>query len=390
MTQARATPESRLVLGLMSGMSMDGLDMALVRLEGLGERPRVALQASATAPYPDALRARLQAARGPRGAASDALDAELPRVWGASIRAWLDEVGIEGAELTCVGSHGQTLWHRPRSEEHPAATLQVGHGALLARELGAPVVADFRTADIEAGGEGAPLVPMAEWILHADDAGTTASNNLGSISNVTVLPPSRDEILAFDTGPANMLVDAFARRCGSGPEDAPDIDRDGALSAAGSVDEDVLLTLYVKRAAWLAQPPPKSAGYGTFGPELVEAVLAAHPDAAPRDLVRTAVEFSARTLAEAYDRFVLTRHPELGTVWFSGGGTCNPTLMDAIRAHLEPLGPRVRIVAGALNDAKEAVAFALLADRTWRGLPGNVPSATGARDAALLGEVFLP
>lgn len=374
----------------MSGMSMDGLDMALVRLQGSDERPHVTLEASTTAAYPEALRERLQRARGPTGPESRALHAELPRTWAEAIRAWLLELGVEPAAITCIGSHGQTLWHRPRTRDCPAATLQVGDGAVLAAELGVPVVADFRSADITAGGEGAPLVPLAEWILHAGDAaGTIACNNLGSISNVTVLPARREDILAFDTGPANMLIDAFARiHAHAGHEGG--IDRDGTLSARGAVNEDVLLTLYMQRARWLAQEPPKSAGYGTFGPDLIDAILLAHRDVPIPDLVRTAVEFTARTLAEAYDRFVLTRFPDLGRVQFSGGGTRNPTLMQAIRAHLEPLGPTVHVVAGELNDAKEAVAFALLADRTWRGLPGNVPSATGAREAVVLGEVALP
>ncbi len=258
----------------MSGMSMDGLDMALVRLQGSDERPHVTLEASTTAAYPEALRERLQRARGPTGPESRALHAELPRTWAEAIRAWLLELGVEPAAITCIGSHGQTLWHRPRTRDCPAATLQVGGGAVLAAELGVPVVADFRSADITAGGEGAPLVPLAEWILHAGDAaGTIACNNLGSISNVTVLPAEREDILAFDTGPANMLIDAFARiHAHAGHEG--DIDRDGTLSARGAVNEDVLLTLYVQRARWLAQEPPKSAGYGTSDPAMLLTVPA--------------------------------------------------------------------------------------------------------------------
>ena len=198
---------------------------------------------------------------------------------------------------------------------------------------------------------------------------------------MTVVTPSLEDVMAFDTGPANMLIDAFARRIDA------DIDRDGALSARGRVDDDVLLTLYVKRAAWLAQPPPKSAGYGTFGPALVEEVVAMHPDAEPLDLVRTAVAFTARTVREAYDRFVLTRYPHLRLVRFSGGGTRNPMLMAAISGELDASGLEARVVEEPLNDAKEAVAFAILADRTLRGLPGNVPSATGASRPVVLGRL---
>jgi anhydro-N-acetylmuramic acid kinase len=366
----------------MSGMSMDGLDLALVHLAGRGERPRVDLRAARTVPYEEALRARLQAARGPAGEEARRLDAELASLWAGAVRAFLADAGVEPAEVWVLGSHGQTLDHHPREAGRPARTLQVGDGVRLARETGVRTVFDFRPADVEAGGEGAPLVPLAEWILHGSGE-VTASHNLGSIANVTVLTPRLEDVVAFDTGPANVLVDAFARRA------TGDVDRDGVLSAAGHVDDDALLVLYVKRAAWLAQAPPKSAGYGTFGPDLVAAVRAACPRAAPADLVRTAVEFTARTIHEAYDRFVRPRFPGLARVRFSGGGTRNPTLMAAIRARLEP-ELEVEVVAGAPGDAQEAVAFALLADRTVRGLPGNVPGATGASRPVVLGRVAEP
>ena len=376
----RAAHEVRLALGLMSGMSMDGLDLALVRLVGQGERPAVELLAARTRSYDDGLRARLQQARGPWRSNLEPLERELTRLWGAWVLEFLAAAGVRAEDVDVLGSHGQTIHHTPREGGRRARSVQMGRGLDLYHCCGIPVVYDFRRADIEAAGEGAPLVPMADWILHAG-AGVSACHNLGSIANVTVVTPSLDGVLAFDTGPANMLIDAFARRI------AGDIDRDGALSARGTVDEDVLLTLYLKCAAWLAQPPPKSAGYGTFGPGLVHDVLAAHPAADPHDLVRTAVAFTARTLGEAYDRFVCTRFPSLRLVRFSGGGTRNPTLMQAIASRLAERGLTTEVIADPLNDAQEAVAFALLADRTLRGLPGNVPSATGAARAVVLGRL---
>ena len=256
---------------------------------------------------------------------------------------------------------------------------------MLAERTDIACVSDFRPRDIAAGGEGAPLIPMADWLLYGGGDRTTACHNLGSIANVTVLPGRLEDVTAFDTGPANALIDAFARAC---PGDDV-IDRDGALSAAGTVQDDVLLTLYTKRAAWLAQPPPKSAGYGTFGPALADEVARAHAAVAPHDLVRTAVAFTATTLVEAYERFVLTRHPDLELVRFSGGGCRNPTLMAAIEEMLARAGLSGEPLEDAWIDAKEAVGFALLADRTLRGLTGNVPSATGASHAVVLGTISL-
>ncbi|MDJ0521004.1 MAG: anhydro-N-acetylmuramic acid kinase [Planctomycetota bacterium] len=375
-------PPTRLAIGLMSGMSMDGLDIALVQLDGLDERPEVELLACETRPYDEALRRRLQAARGPAGPEAEALDADLARLWARQVGEFLEHQDVAASSVAVLGSHGQTLFHRPREEGQPAETLQVGSGDLLATETGIPTVSDFRQADVAAGGEGAPLVPLADWILYAGDE-ASACHNLGSIANVTVVAPHVEDVIAFDTGPANALVDAFARRCPG----APPMDAHGRLSSEGDVDEDVLLTLYVKRATWLAQPPPKSAGYGTFGPELADAVLAAHPAAKPHDLVRTAVEFTARTINEAYEREVLTRFPQLQRVRFSGGGVRNPTLMEAIRHHLVRNDLKLEILDSVWADAKEAVAFALLADRTLRGLPGNVPGATGASEAVVLGRL---
>jgi anhydro-N-acetylmuramic acid kinase len=198
---------------------------------------------------------------------------------------------------------------------------------------------------------------------------------------VTVLSAHLDDVQAFDTGPANTLIDSFARMAGEG------MDRDGRLSAKGQVDDDVLLTLYTLRAPWLTQPPPKSAGYETFGPALAEEVRARHPDTSWPDLVRTAAAFSASTLVEAYEQFILTRFPDLRVVRFSGGGCHNPTLMDEIREAFRRPGLTVATLDQAWIDAKEAIGFALLADRTVRGLPGSVPAATGADAPAVLGTI---
>ena len=376
-----STAPVRRVLGLMSGMSVDGLDLALVRIEGTGDHPEVVLEAHATYAYDDELREAIRGARQGSAAAVTALDFRLAEVWAADVRRFLAASGVPADAVDAIGSHGQTLHHEPRGDGRSAYTLQVGRGDVLAERTGIRTVSDFRPRDIAAGGEGAPLIPMADWILYGGDTETTACQNLGSIANVTVLPPRVQDVRAFDMGPANTLIDSFARLAGEA------MDRDGALSAAGRVQDEALLSLYTLRAAWLAQPPPKSAGYGTFGPELAEAVCARHPDLGPADLAATAVAFTAQTMVEAYERFVCPRFPELRRVRCSGGGCHNPTLMAAIEQRLARAQLRVEILPAAWIDAKEAVGFALLADRTLRGLPGNVPGATGADRAVVLGVI---
>ncbi len=388
----RACAPERLLLGLMSGMSMDGLDLALVRVRGGppdGLRPEVELVASETRAYDDALRQQLLAARGGSAASAAELDRSLAEQWGAMVVSFLERADVAREDVVAIGSHGQTLFHRPRDGEQPAATLQVGSPGVLAVATGLPVVADFRPADIAAGGEGAPLIPLPDWLLYAESGRVVACQNLGNIANVTVLPPALDEVLAFDTGPANALLDTVAGADEAGRA-VGGFDRDGQLSAPGAVDNDLLLALYSKRAAWIAAPPPKSAGYATFGAALLEEVAEPLAAASFADRMRTVVEYTALLLRDAYAWHVVTRHPELELVRFSGGGCRNPTLMARIRDLLGGLDLEVEVLPDPWADMKEAVGFALLADRTLRGLPGNVPSATGAARPVVLGAVALP
>ena len=385
-----ARKPQRLALGLMSGMSRDGVDLALVDIEGLGDaRRKVDLRAAVTRDYPPALRERLL--RLPDVAAREvaALDFDLAVFWSHAIREMLATLSLSPSEIDFIGSHGQTVYHRQRREDEPAITLQVGHGAVLAERTGILTVSDFRPRDIAAGGEGAPLIPLADYLLFARPEETVACHNLGSIANVTVCPPTssadpQSNILAFDTGPANALIDAFARDLG-----AP-FDRDGTLSARGQVDDDLLLALYAKCASWFRQGPPKSVGFETFGDALADALRAELPGVDPHDRVRTAVEFTAQALRDAYEWHVLPAFPDLVGIRLSGGGCRNPTLMARIRDRFADLSIAVEPLAGHWIDAKEAVGFALLADETLQGRPGNVPSATGARGGRILGAVNPP
>ncbi len=381
----------RWMLGLMSGMSRDGVDVALVRIRGVGDGPReVDLVHARTEPYPPALRARLARAVGGDLAEVAALHLDLPAVWAPVVLDVLREAGVRPTEIAALGSHGQTVFHRPRNGNERAVTLQIGHGDVLAMATGVRVVADFRVRDVVSEGEGAPLVPLADLLVFGRSDEARACWNLGSIANVTLLPAggtdvTRCGVVAFDTGPANALIDAFV-----GTADAAGIDRDGALSARGRVDEDLLADLVARRRAWLDRSPPKSAGYATWGPDLASSLVGAHEGVALADRVRTAVEATARLMRDAWDRHVVPRRLAVRRVILSGGGCRNPTLLAAIRASFADLDLAMEPLEPAWSDAKEAIAFALLADETLHGRAGNLPSATGASRAVRLGTVFDP
>ncbi len=383
----RTRPE-RLVLGLMSGMSMDGLNLALVRVRGRAPGLEVMRVASETRPYDDALRARIRAALSGAVGEVARLSFDLAERWAADALRFLAAAGVEPAQVDALASHGQTLFHLPRAENGGrAVTLQVGDGDVLAERTGILTVSDFRPRDIAAGGEGAPLIPYADWCLWARPGEVSASVNLGSIANVTVITEDPSQVLAFDVGPANALIDGFAREI---PGAHGGIDRDGALSALGQVHEGLLAALSDHARAFLDAAPPKSAGFQHFGPEVAARFARAFAQVSPHDRVRTAVEFTARALAEGFTRFVRPRFPALSLARFSGGGTRNPTLMRALAERLAPLALRVEALEPALSDAKEALGFALLADTTLCGLSANLPSATGARRAVPLGKISVP
>jgi anhydro-N-acetylmuramic acid kinase len=371
----------------MSGMSMDGLDLALVRLRGAPPALAVELVAADTVPYDAALVARLRAAV--TGSAADAcrLSFELAERWAGEVLGFLGRARTDPRDVDLLGSHGQTLHHVPRAEGGGRAyTLQVGDGDVLAERTGILTVSDFRPRDVAAGGEGAPLIPYADWCLWARAGEASACVNLGSIANVTVVTERAEDVLAFDLGPANALIDGFVRA-----GDAADlrIDRDGRLSAGGRVDPALLAAVLERRAAFFDAPPPKSAGFADFGPALAAQLGREFASAPHRDLVRTAVEVTAVAVARAFERHVKPRFPTLRLVRFSGGGTRNPTLMRALADHLRPLDLAVESLPDDWSKAKEALGFALLADATVRGVPANLPGATGAARAALLGKISL-
>jgi anhydro-N-acetylmuramic acid kinase len=377
---------SRDIIGLMSGMSMDGVNLAHVRVSGEAPGLKVALLGFHYRPYPALLRERLEKAR-VAGSARDIcqLNALVGEEFAACVEEFLRLNGMDASEVDAIGSHGQTIIHIPPGSDEVASTLQIGSGSVIAQRTRILTVSNFRQRDMAVGGQGAPLVPLVDYLLFSRPGRCIALNNLGSISNVTVVPPNIEDLLGFDTGPANMPIDFFARHVEG---NAQGFDVDGAFSARGSVIPELLKAML--DCPFFELTPPKSAGYQEFGPAMMEHLRIRFAGHRPEDFLRTAVELSAETLSRAYERFILPRYPSLRRVIFSGGGVRNLTLMRRIRERLPQLCVETSFQEGEeFGDAKEALAFAVLANETLSGRPTCIPQATGASEPVVSGEIAL-
>jgi anhydro-N-acetylmuramic acid kinase len=364
----------------MSGTSLDGISAAVVRFTPSDERTvDMELLAFIGTTYTSDQRERLRQAL-TNGTAQEycRLSFDLGHWLTDAAVAVLAEAGVPRSEVRAIGSHGQTLWH-----EAPHSTWQVGEAAVIAERMGIDVVSDFRVRDVAAGGQGAPLVPIADALLFGGDE-WRALQNIGGIGNVTVVPPGRqlDGVRAFDTGPGVAVIDAATRACFRDLS----FDVDGRLAAGGTVIDAVVDELLAH--PYFASPPPKSTGRELFDAGYVEHLIARcrelRAECTDRDIVATATALTARSIADAYRRFM----PEPVTeVLLSGGGARNPVLAEMIAKAVTPI--RVRQFAERFFDgeAKEAVAFAFLASRHVNGEPGNVPRATGAKGPRILGKL---
>ena len=374
----------------MSGTSVDGIDVALVDIRGQGFKQTVKPRGLHSFPYEPAVREAVFSVTNTEAHIGRLSQVHflLGRVYGQAVREACERSGIALSELKLIGSHGQTVYHQPVESEIGGqlvkSTLQIGEPALIAELTGIPVVADFRPADMAAGGEGAPLVPYVDYLLFGDQSLGRVVLNIGGIANVTAIPPSGEpgQVIAFDTGPGNMIMDALAQRFSGG---ASKFDDGGRLASDGAVNRELLDRL--SQDDYFQQSPPKSTGRERFG----EAFLAPFLDASlePADAMATANAFTAETIAAALQRFVA---PKMGIdeVIASGGGVKNPELMRRLRDVLSPALLRTSSDHGIDSEAKEAIAFAILAHETFHERPANLPSATGARHPCLLGKVCHP
>lgn len=377
-----------IVAGVMSGTSADGVDVAVVSIQGRGSYLSFDLLLHDYSEYPKAIREAVLAAMN----ASQISVAELSRLnfrlgefYAEAVSKAQKKAG--STKLDLIGCHGQTLYHQgtaaPYLGEKIACTWQTGEGSVVAARLGVPVVSDFRPADMAAGGKGAPLVPFLDYaIFRSKDKGRIIQN-IGGIANLTAIPAAAtpDGIIAFDTGPGNMVIDRLMQTLFK-----KSYDHGGAIACKGSILQSVLDQSL--DAGYFKLKPPKTAGREEFGSEYAETFLRRCGRAAKADVIATATALTAASMAQALERFVLPRGGYRDWV-VSGGGTKNAALMNMLTKEADKLGLWLKHSDefGIPSQAKEAVAFALLAYQTWNGLPGNVPSATGAKRAAVLGKI---
>jgi anhydro-N-acetylmuramic acid kinase len=362
-------------VGLMSGTSLDGISAAAVRFTTSGTRVEHDLLAFTGSAYSAAQRDRLASAMN-RGTAEDycALSFDLGEWLAAAALSVIHSARVDSREIRAIASHGQTIWHSPRR-----ATWQSGESAVIAERTGVDVVSDFRVRDVAAGGEGAPLVPIADALLYSSIDEWRLLQNIGGIGNVTVVPPGGDvaAVRAFDTGPGVVLIDHLVRKLYPGVR----FDEGGAIARSGNAHADVVATLL--REPYFTQPPPKSTGREYFGESFADR-LQAMVDGPDADVIATAVAFTGESIADAVRRYV---HEPYGEMVVSGGGARNDALMDALRRAMQPA--RVTSFDDLYYDgeAKEAVAFALLGYLHIARRPGNVTGATGARGPRVLGKL---
>jgi anhydro-N-acetylmuramic acid kinase len=375
------------VIGLMSGTSVDGIDAALVEISGTTLDLQVQLLAGATYPYPDSLRSQILAVCG--GAKLSMVEfAELDDEIATCFAQAAISIQANSSPATLIGSHGQTVFHRPTTPENIGYSLQLGRGESIAQIAQITTIDNFRAADIAAGGQGAPLVPKPDAYLLSHPHEHRCVQNIGGIGNVTYLPPTsqpdwEDRVRGWDTGPGNSLLDLAVTQLSQGELT---FDRDGAWAATGSVCEPLV-------QAWLAQAyfaaaPPKSTGRELFGLEYLQACIA---DASmyhlnDADLLATLTDLTASSIADSYQRF-LPKLPD--RVLLCGGGSRNLYLRQRLQLHLPDTQVTTTDEAGVNGDSKEAIAFAVLAYWRYHQIPGNLPTVTGAKQPILLGDVSL-
>lgn len=376
--------EEKYIVGLMSGTSLDGIDAALVKICGNGVDTKVELIAFCELDLPLEVKDKIKAVCNPETSTVNdicSLNFEIGYLFAEATKKVCEKANFPIEKLDLIGSHGQTIYHIPIAGElGVASTLQIGEAAVIAYETKTPVVSNFRVMDIAAGGQGAPLVPYTEYLLYRSEH-ARCLQNIGGIGNVTVLPAhaTLDELVAFDTGPGNMIIDEVVLKT-----KGLKYDKGGMLAKAGQMDKPLFDELMA--IPYVTMQPPKTTGRELYGKEFVEGLLAKYTDVKAEDLIHTVTAYTAETIATNYKLFVMP-HYAIKEVILGGGGSYNDTLVQMIQERLPEVKVMTQEQLGHSSAAKEAIAFALLANETLAGNAGNVIGATGARERVVLGNI---
>jgi anhydro-N-acetylmuramic acid kinase len=373
------------VAGIMSGTSLDGIDVAIVDIDKGGRKIHpVAFHSS---PYPESVRQAILGVSNATVTTAEIarLHVRLGQLYARAVEQTCRRHRIRPGSIELAGCHGQTIYHQgealPFLGQPVAATLQIGEAGVIAEALGVPVVSDFRMRDMAAGGKGAPLVPYVDYLLFRHAKLGRVALNIGGIANITAIPPGAapGEVMAFDTGPGNMVIDALVAELTSGRKR---YDRGGQIAGRGRVDRALLDRILVD--PYYRERPPKTAGREQYGAEFIARLK--QTGFALTDLIATATALTPAAIAAGIERFVCPRM-RVDEIIAAGGGVHNQTLMAYLQAFLPSVRIRRTDEFGIDADAKEAIAFAVLAHQTYRGRPSNLPSATGAEHAVILGKI---
>ena len=375
------------IAGIMSGTSLDGIDVAIIDITGSGFKAKINVLTSHSVPYPKKIREALLAVSNANAITGDIsrLNFLLGELYVEALEETAERAEIPLTTIKLIGCHGQTIFHEGQGSQFlgkkVASTFQIGESSVISERTGIDVVSNFRERDMAAGGKGAPLVPYLDYMLMRHRGRGRVAINIGGIANLTAIPPNTntDRVIAFDTGPGNMVIDQLVSRITQG---GLTFDRDGNMAAAGVIDVKLLAKLL--RDKYFRAKPPKTAGRDQYGAEFVTKLL--DTELSSEDLIATATAVTAESIALGVRNFVL---PEMRVdeVFVSGGGTHNPTLMRMLRKALDPIPVMETTEVGLDVDAKEAIAFAVMAYETAHSRPSNIPMATGAKRSVILGKL---
>lgn len=385
--------DNKYVIGLMSGTSLDGVDVALVEIKGNWIETKINLIGFLEYPFPLGLK-ELVLKNSVRETSNvediTRLNFLIPQIYNEAIDSLCKDIEFDKSKIDLIGSHGQTIHHLPKHvnyfDHQVASTLQIGDPAVLAKLSGAITVGDFRTGDVALGGQGAPLVPYFDFLIFHSSKKNRALLNIGGISNITILNKEgrQQDVLAFDTGPGNMMIDLLMKKFFG-----KNFDEDGMIANTGKINNDLLIALITKDS-FIEAKPPKSTGREYYGEEFLNPLLTEFADVSPEDWLHTVTKFTAYAIHRNYEKFI-HEETKVDELFVSGGGAKNRFLYQSLANYFgDKTDVKVIDEIGISSDAKEAICFAVLANETISGNASNIPRTTGASKPTILGKICLP